>query len=124
MDMTAIKDSVVSGLSTAGGAIKNAVIWCGHKISIGWTDYVLPSLKTAWEGIKVASIKVANFMRTGHGLGLAIGALGIVLYSSAFHSKMQTPGNQGMRIALMVSGGAAIIAGIATAIFVGPAAYI
>lgn len=69
MNISAIKDGIVSGLGTAFTAVKNAVIWCGHKVSVGFSNYVVPFVKAVWAGALVVFAKVFAFLRTGFGLG-------------------------------------------------------
>ena len=121
MTISAIKDGIVSGLGTAFTAVKDAVIWCGHKISYGFTNYVVPFVKAVWAGTLVVLAKVFAFLRTGFGLGTLGITAGAALLAIENNLSKEThwAANVALKVAaasLFVLAGAAITLGSVTVI--------
>lgn len=77
MNISGIKDSVVSAVSAGFTATGNFVSWCGHKVSSGFNNYLVPAVQALWAKIAPAAQKSANFMRTGWGVSSVLAGLGV-----------------------------------------------
>jgi hypothetical protein len=135
MNISAIKDSIVSGAKSTGKAIGGAAVWCGHKISSGFNNYLVPAvskawdlMKTgashAWDGIKYAGRHTAAFLRTGNGVGTVAIAAGIGLMAAQFHPAFRDDDKLLHRVAFLALGAFCIAGGALIIGLKGPTAII
>lgn len=109
MSISAIKDSVVSGLSKAGHAVVNATVWLGHKISVGFNNYLVPAISKVWSLIKSGFSYTVSFFRTGPGLATLGFSAGAGLIALSFSKNFE--GNVAARAGLIALGSLAIVGG-------------
>lgn len=74
MNIQVIKNGIVSGAATAFRALKSATIWGGHKIQAGFSDYLVPTIKSLWAVALVGLTKIAQFLKTGPGMAFSAAA--------------------------------------------------
>lgn len=109
MDISAIKDTILSGLSQAGNAVVNVASWAGRTVSYGFSNFVVPVVAKVWEGFQFAFRNIASFLRTGYGLGTVGLAAGTALLAAAEHKKFEGDDNYATRIALRALAGAVFV---------------
>jgi hypothetical protein len=104
MEISKVKDGFVAGIKSAGSAIKNAAIWSGRKISAGFNNYIIPAVKSAWEGTKIGFERMFAFFRTGYGLGTLAGATSIGLIIASHSDFFSGEENRWFRFGLIAAG--------------------
>ncbi len=94
--------------------IVNSARWCGKKISVNFTNHVVPTTRAVW----TSSIA---FLSTGAGAGTLTMLLG---FSLILIAEKNLKSQKEARIALNILGVALIVAAVASIALIGPAALI
>jgi hypothetical protein len=80
---------IVKNAVVASHAIKDFAVWSGHKIQLGYSNYLVPAIKTLWNATASSLKSLFQLMKNGHGLTFAIaGGLfvaGIAAFKIADH---------------------------------------
>lgn len=71
MNIQNITDGVISGINLTFRAIKSCVTWCGHRIQSGFTNYLVPTIKSLWATALTGFAKIAEFLKTPSGMAFA-----------------------------------------------------
>ena len=124
MNISGIKDSVVSAVSAGITATGNFVSWCGYKVSSGFNNYLVPAIQAVWSKIAPAAQKSVNFMRTGYGFGAGLATIGVAGLVATWWPKTgaQACSNvDSKKIAFTVASVTAIVGAAAVSYFIGGA---
>lgn len=73
MNIQAI-NGIVSSANSVYGAVKNFVSWGGHKIQLGFSNYMVPTIKSLWSSAAASFKNIFNFLKTGPGVAIAAAA--------------------------------------------------
>jgi hypothetical protein len=73
-------DTIVMFFETCKEGIVKGAVWCGHTISYGFNNYLVPAIQATWAMIAGGSIAALVALNTGFGgmgilLAIGIGAL-------------------------------------------------
>lgn len=79
MSILAIKNGIVSGVTNTFEAVKGFVAWGGRSIQSGYSNYLIPAIKSVWTGFINGLKATGNFLRTGPGIGFTAAA-GLVAF--------------------------------------------
>lgn len=90
MDIHAVKEGIVGGAKSTYHAVKDFVIWGGHKVQAGYTNYLVPTVKALWSFASNALRSVLQFVRTTHGTAFAIATGLFVVGLTAFKIAQHT----------------------------------
>lgn len=89
MNVQSLKEAITTGLSTAGKALSDFVIWAGHKIRFLSQNYIIPALSKLWSAALNTGRAVQNLVKTGAGIPLTCAAgfflIGIAAFKLADH---------------------------------------
>lgn len=84
MDLSAIKNNLIEFSSTAFNETKVAVVWLGHNIQIGFTDYIIPRVQSLWAKAVPMIITLKNMIAAGQCSPLLIAAVLFITGIAAF----------------------------------------
>lgn len=117
MNIQVIKDGLISGATQTYNAIKSGLIWGGHKVQAGFSNYLVPTINSLWSMAVAGLTKIAQFLKTNTGMafGAAVSLLLVGNYLIKLSQSNNYDDNPSARTALTALGITAVAAAVLAA---------
>lgn len=117
MDFNTVKEAVINAVKTTIDYSVRAAQWTGRTVKVGFTDYIIPTVKSVWAHFVAGATAVGGFLRNAITSGNLFAAAAFVAVSGVLLGVANKLENQFTKGAFRVAGVAAALAGAATIAF-------